>query len=134
DAQPLNGAGNTAATTSTTSDADGLSKIHQALEIVHSPFSSNDSRREAQDFLEQVKGYAEAPLQGYQLASNKTQSPVIRHYALSLLEHAIRHKWASYTPEQAAALRGWVLELCRALSKEDPTYLRNKTAQLWVDV
>lgn len=134
-AQPHNGAGNPQPTAAGGGPGpDGLSKIHQALEVVHSPFSSNDSRREAQTFLEEVKAYAEAPLQGYTLASEKAQSPVVRHYALSLLEHSIKHKWSSYTPDEAAALRGWVLELCQAVSKDDPTYLRNKTAQLWVDV
>lgn len=133
-AQPHNGPGNPQTTPGGGPGPEGLSRIHQALEVVHSPFSSNDSRRDAQTFLEEVKAYAEAPLQGYTLAADKSQSPVVRHYALSLLEHSIRHKWASYTPDQAAALRGWVLELCQAVSRDDPTYLRNKTAQLWVDV
>jgi exportin-5 len=115
-------------------DADVLAKIHLALEVVHSPHSTNDARREAQSFLEEVKDIPEAPFQGYQLASDKTQSPVVRHYALSLLEHAIRYRWATYTEEQAQALRNWVLELSQAVSKEDPSYLRNKTAQLWVEV
>ncbi|PTB44737.1 uncharacterized protein TrAFT101_003280 [Trichoderma asperellum] len=115
-------------------DADVLAKIHLALEVVHSPLSTNDARREAQSFLEEVKDIPEAPFQGYQLASDKTQSPVVRHYALSLLEHAIRYRWATYTEEQAQTLRNWVLELSQAVSKEDPSYLRNKTAQLWVEV
>ncbi|KEY64379.1 hypothetical protein S7711_06408 [Stachybotrys chartarum IBT 7711] len=114
--------------------ADVLSKIHQALEVVHSPFSTNDARRQAQIFLEEVKDLIEAPLQGYKLAADKSQSPVVRHYALSLLEHAIRYQWSKYTEEQAAALRGWVLELSQAVSRDDPLYLRNKTAQLWVEV
>jgi exportin-5 len=115
-------------------NSDILSKIHQALEVVHSPYSSNGSRREAQSFLEDVKTYEEAPLQGYNLASDKSQSPVVRHYALSLLEHAIRYQWSSYSEEQATALRNWVIELSQALSKDDPVYLRNKTSQLWVEV
>lgn len=115
-------------------DADVLAKIHLALEVVHSPLSTNDARREAQSFLEEVKDIPEAPFQGYQLASDKTQSPVVRHYALSLLEHAIRYRWATYTEEQAQTLRNWVLGLSQAVSKEDPSYLRNKTAQLWVEV
>lgn len=111
-----------------------LTKIREALDVVHSPFSANDARREAQSFLEDVKGLDEAPLQGYNLASDKSQQPVVRHYALSLLEHAIRYKWSSYSEEQAFALRNWVLELSQGISKQDPTYIRNKTAQLWVEV
>ncbi|KAK2612127.1 karyopherin [Conoideocrella luteorostrata] len=111
-----------------------LTRIHQALEVVHSSFSNNDARRQAQSFLEEVKDIAEAPFQGYRLASDKSQPPVVRHYALSLLEHGIRYRWSTYSEEQAAALRSWVLQLVQAVSKPDPAYLRNKTAQLWVEV
>lgn len=113
---------------------DPLTKIREALDVVHSPYSTNDSRREAQSFLEEVKGHDEAPMRGYNLASDKSQQPVVRHYALSLLEHAIRYKWSSYSEEQALALRNWVLELSQGISRQDPTYIRNKTAQLWVEV
>ncbi|CRK27870.1 hypothetical protein BN1723_018323, partial [Verticillium longisporum] len=44
------------------------------------------------------------------------------------------HKWADYTTEQASTLRGWMLELCQGISQADPLYIRNKTAQLWVEV
>ncbi|KAG5983880.1 hypothetical protein E4U55_006865 [Claviceps digitariae] len=109
-------------------------KIHQALEVVHSVYSSNNARRDAQSFLEQVKDTVAAPFQGYRLASDRSQPPVVRHYALSLLEHAIRYRWTTYNEEQASALRSWVLELSQAISITDPGYLRNKTAQLWVEV
>ena len=111
-----------------------LPRIHEALDVVHGPYSSNDARRQASVFLEEVKANYEAPYHGFTLASDKTQLPVVRHYALSLLEHALRHKWADYSPEQAAVLRNWILELSRAVSPDDPLYLRNKTAQLWVEV
>lgn len=114
--------------------AETLARIREALEVVHSPYSANESRRQAQDFLEQVKTFPEAPFQGYTLACDKSQPPVVRHYALSLLEHAIRYQWSSYNEEQIVALRDWVLELSQALSPDDPTYIRNKTAQLWVEV
>jgi exportin-5 len=139
-AQSVNGAGGIGAHTSVHNNHNGvnsnniLDKIHQALEVIHSPYSPNDARREAQVFLEQVKNIDEAPLQGYSLARDKSQSPVVRHYALSLLEHSIKHKWSDYLPDEASALRQWVLELCEGVSKEDPLYLRNKTSQLWVEV
>ena len=111
-----------------------LTKIRQALELVHSPYSDNEARRQAQSFLEEVKDIAEAPLQGHRLAADKSQPPVVRHYALSLLEHAIRYRWSTYSSEQALAVRNWVSELCQTVSKDDPSYLRNKVAQLWVEV
>ncbi|KAI5854087.1 ARM repeat-containing protein [Durotheca rogersii] len=111
-----------------------LPEIHGALEIIHSPFSSNDSRKDAQIFLENVKDNEKASYYGFRLAIDKTQPPVVRHYALSLLEHAIKHRWAEYTDSQAVALRSCVLELSRNVSRDDPAYLRNKIASLWVEV
>ncbi|KAI2469156.1 ARM repeat-containing protein [Annulohypoxylon bovei var. microspora] len=111
-----------------------LPKIHKALEVIHSPYSSNDDRKDAQLFLEEVKNDEKASFYGFHLALDKTQSPVVRHYALSLLEHAIKHKWAYYNEEEAAALRNCVLELSQGVSRDDPIYLRNKIALLWVEV
>lgn len=129
---PLNGG---AAIASATAGGDAvLGKIHDALNVVHSPYSTNQSRQEAQAFLEDVKTLSEAPSHGFTLASNKSHSPILRHYGLSLLEHAVRHKWSEYSPEQAEYLRGWVLQLSQAVSREDPVYVRSKVSQLWVEV
>lgn len=117
-----------------TKDGEVFSQIRQALEIVHSPYSSNDSRRQAQDFLEQVKGSAEAPLHGHALASDRAQPYIVRHYGLSLLDYAIRYKWSSYDEPQAEALLTWVIGLSQAVARDDPHFLRNKTAQLWIEV
>ncbi|KAI6709497.1 hypothetical protein JHW43_007995 [Diplocarpon mali] len=111
-----------------------LPQIHEALEIVHGSYSSNDARREASIFLDNIKNNAEAPYHGFTLASDKSQEPVVRHYALSLLEHAIKHKWQEYSEAQGTALREWILQLSQNISREDPLYLRNKIAQLWVDI
>ena len=123
-AELLNGGGNTTL----------LPRIHEALELVHSPYSPNESRQQASIFLEEIKANDEAPYHGFTLASDKTQQPVVRHYALSLLEYAIKHKWAEYSEVQATALREWVLQLSQNIAPQDPLYLRNKTAQLWVEI
>ncbi|TGJ84001.1 hypothetical protein E0Z10_g4782 [Xylaria hypoxylon] len=138
-AQPINGgmamdSRHVLTTTDGTHNLEALPKIQQALDVVYNPYSSNDERKDAQSFLESVKDTPEAPAHGFHLASDKTQSPVVRHYALSLLEHAIKHKWASYTPQEAEALRSWMLQLSRDVAKGDPGYLRNKIAQLWVEI
>jgi exportin-5 len=109
-------------------------RIQEALQVIHNSHSSNEARQEAQRFLEEVKDTAEAPSHGYSLASDKSAAPVVRHYALSLLEHAIKHKWTKYTEAQETALRNWVLALAQNISRDDPAYLRNKIAQLWVEV
>jgi exportin-5 len=111
-----------------------LSRIHEALELVHSPYSTNQSRQEASVFLEEIKTADEAPYHGFTLASDRSQQSVVRHYALSLIEHAIKHKWPDYSDAQALTLREWVLRLSESISQDDPLYLRNKTAYLWVEV
>ncbi|KAI1181009.1 armadillo-type protein [Nemania sp. FL0916] len=113
---------------------DAVPKIQQALDVIYRPHSSNDERGAAQAFLERTKNTPDAPAHGFSLASDKDQSPIVRHYALSLLEHAIKHKWRNYSPTEAEALRNWVLRLSRDVAKGDPAYLRNKMALLWVEV
>lgn len=113
---------------------DILSQITTALDIIYRPQSTNQSRQEAQSFLENVKALAEAPQHGFTLASNKSLSPMLRHYGLSLLEHAVKHRWAEYSPEQAQTLRDWILQLSQNVSRDDPSYVRSKIAQLWVEL
>lgn len=116
------------------SETNLLARIHEALELVHSPFSSNESRKEASAFLEEIKADIEAPYHGFTLAYNRSQQPVVRHYGLSLLEHAIKHKWQDYSSTQTEGLRGWILQLSEHIVQDDPLYLRNKIAQLWVEI
>lgn len=111
-----------------------LSQIHEALHIVHSSSSTNQSRQEAQSFLESIKTLPEAPQHGFTLALDKSHTPFLRHYGLSLLENAVKHKWNEYSPEQEQYLRGWILQLSQNVSKDDPLFIRRKIAQLWVDV
>lgn len=115
-------------------DATLLPRIHEALELVHNPHSSNESRQQAFLFLEEVKANDAAPYHGFSLASDRTQQAVVRHYALSLLEHGIKHKWSSYSENEATAVRGWIMQLAEIISPEDPLYLRNKVAQLWTEI
>lgn len=132
---PLNGASLAGPVSGNVSGGDSIvSRIHEALNIVHSPYSSNQSRQEAQSFLESVKSLPEAPQHGFTLALDKAHMPILRHYGLSLLEHAVKHKWNEYNPEQAQYLRGWILQLAQGVSKDDPLYIRTKIAQLWVEV
>ncbi|KAI1809274.1 ARM repeat-containing protein [Poronia punctata] len=139
--QPMNGStgtGNQAAFMPTdpaqSQSLELVPKIHRALDVIYNPHSLNAERKDAQSFLETLKDSAIAPAHGFYLATDKAQSPIVRHYALSLLEHAIKHKWTSYDVPETEALRNWVLRLSRDVTKGDPTYLRNKIAQLWVEI
>ena len=111
-----------------------VAQIIEALEAVHGAHSSNETRRQASSFLEEAKTNDEAPYHGFSLASDRSQPPVVRHFALSLLEYAIRHRWVDYTEAQALALRQWVTSLAQLVEPNDPPYLRNKIAQLWIEV
>jgi exportin-5 len=126
--QSLNGAGPVSANT------EVLAKIHDALNVIHSPYSTNQTRQEAQAFLEEVKTFADSPSHGFALASDKSHSPILQHFGLSLLENAVRHRWSEYSPEQAAYIREWTLRLAQNVNKDDPLYVRSKIAQLWVDL
>lgn len=113
-------------------ETDG--QILRALELVYDPRTSKEHRDDASRFLEQLKSQSDAPAHGYVLAANKSHPAVVRYYGLSLLEDPIRRRWADYSSEQNAALREWVLKLAQSASKEDPPFIRNKIAQLWVEV
>lgn len=115
-------------------DTSILSRIQQALEIVHGPYSTRDSRREASEFLDQIKSHNEAPCHGFTLASDKTQQPIVRHFSLSLIEHAIRYRWLEYSQAESKTLRDWVINLAQNIQHDDQTYLRSKIAQLWIEV
>ena len=116
-----------------TASADIDSQILQALEVIHDPRSSNSIRQKASEYLEQIRSGQEAPYHGFALASAKSQPAIIRHYGLSLLEYAICYRWTDYTIEQSTALRNWVLHLSQHVIHEDPLFIRNKIAQLWVE-
>ncbi|CAG8786503.1 10547_t:CDS:2, partial [Racocetra persica] len=71
-----------------------LSRIIQALDIIHSPFASNEIRLEAHQYCNSIKDNPNAPIFGHLLALKENgQSDVVRHFGLQLLENAIRYKW-----------------------------------------
>ncbi|KAJ4290974.1 karyopherin [Kalmusia sp. IMI 367209] len=111
-----------------------LSQVLQALQAIYDPSSSNDTRRQATEYLEQAKRHPEAPSHGHTLALDKSQPAQLRHYGLTMLEFSIRYNWEDFTEQQGSALRNYVVELAQNIAEEDPVYLRNKVAQLWTEV
>ena len=109
-------------------------RILQALEIIHDPRSTNILRRNASQYLEEIKSDDKAPYHGFVLASSRSQPAIARHFGISLLDHAVRHRWVVYTIEERLAVRGWVLELAESIAQDDPSYIRNKIAELWVEI
>ena len=109
-------------------------EIIRALETVHNPKTSNALRQDASRYLEEIRSNEEAPYHGFGLALSKEQPAIVRHYGLSLLEYAVRHRWSEYTAEQSKALRGWVINLSQNTSDGDPSYIINKIAEIWVEI
>lgn len=58
----------------------------------------------------------------------------MRHYGLQLIQHAIRYSFVNYDLEQKLAIRNWIIDLAVSVQPEDPYYLKEKVAILWVAV
>ena len=108
--------------------------ILQALQLVYDPRSPGHVRQEATRYLEEVRADEKAPFYGFNLARSKDQSSIIRHFGLSLIDHAIRFRWSEYSSEQLGALREWIIALAREASSQDPPYITNKIAEIWTEV
>ncbi|KAF2827190.1 ARM repeat-containing protein [Ophiobolus disseminans] len=111
-----------------------LSQVLEALQAIYASNSSNDTRRQATEYLEQAKRHPDAPSQGYTLANDESQPAALRHYGLTMLEYSIKYKWEDFTEEQGTGLRAYVIELAGNITDNDPVYIRNKVAQLWTEV
>ena len=111
-----------------------LETISNALNATLDPRIPNDIRQQALQHLEQVKSQPDAPQYGFILADDWKQSDAVRYYGLQLLENAVRYRWADYSDNQTVQLRTWVKRLAGSVREQDALYIRNKIAQLWVEV
>ncbi len=110
------------------------SNILQALELIHRPTTKNEVRRHASDYLENLKNSNDAPQYGYALSTDRSQPPLVRHFGLSLLSHVIRHEGYNLSEEQNGQLRNCVLDLGRSILASDLAFIRNKIAELWIEL
>lgn len=115
-------------------DLTSASQIVAALDIIYAPTSSNQQRLEAQKFLDQVKSYSESPLWGYEIALNNSGNPVLKYYGLGLLSDSVTKNWNSHDRDKKLALRKWVMELSFGVLETDPRYIKEKLANLWVEI
>jgi exportin-5 len=118
----------------TAHDHSDLSQVLEALQAIYAPTSSNETRRQATEYLEQAKRHPDAPSHGHTLALDRSQPAQLRYYGLAMLEYSIKYSWEDFTVEQGAALRGCAIELAQNVSESDPVYIRNKIAQLWTEI
>ena len=110
----------------------GMADIIRALQLIHNPASSNDIRREASRFVENLKESDSAAQNGFLLASRMEYEPVVRYFGLTLLDHVLR-QYNFTNPEEARTLRMMILQLAENVRPEDPAYFRNKISQLWAE-
>ncbi|RMZ75728.1 hypothetical protein DV738_g5358, partial [Chaetothyriales sp. CBS 135597] len=108
--------------------------ILQALQLIHNPSTSNDERRQASEFLEQVKTSPNAAGNAFVLARDDAQLPLVRHFGLSILDHIIRHHLHELDHGQSDKLRKQVIDLGISVKETDPLFIRNKIAELWIDL
>lgn len=108
--------------------------ISAALQATLDPRVPNNVRQQALQHLEAVKSQPDAPQHGFALADDFQQDNAVRYYGLQLLEFAVRYRWNEYTADQTDQLRTWVKCLAGSLREQDARLLRNKIAQLWVEV
>ena len=113
---------------------DKKEQILHALEVVYDPRSLNETRFKATNFLEHIRSDNDAPFFGFGLAKSTEQSGIVRHFGLSLIDYAIRFRWSSYGDEEARTLREWVLGLAHGSVPDDPPFVTNKIAELWVEI
>ena len=107
-----------------------MADIVRALELIHSPSSTNDLRREALTFVESQKESSSAARNGFLLASRPDNAPLVRYFGLTLLDHVLRHTPFVSTQD----LQDLVLKLAESTRLEDPVYIRNKIPQLWGEI
>jgi exportin-5 len=116
------------------STQNDVSQVREALQAIFDPRVSNDTRRQATEYLDRAKRHPDAPSQGCALATDRSQGAEVRHFGLSMLEYSIKYNWEDFTEEQGLGLRGYVIELARHVAEDDPSYLGNKVAQLWTEI
>lgn len=119
----------------------GLDGILVALESIYSPQTTNEMRRDAQRVLDAAQNDPQAPFFGHQLAlPNSISLPqqqstyIVRHFGLNLLLHAITHNFNSWDMAKKLAVKSWVIDLATKVDPNDPHYIREKIAFLWVEL
>ncbi|OBA24521.1 hypothetical protein METBIDRAFT_134721 [Metschnikowia bicuspidata var. bicuspidata NRRL YB-4993] len=114
----------------------GVTRILQALEVTYDPKSTNATRREAQVFLESVKASEESPFWGFQLAlpENYGSNYIVRHFGLSLLQHAISKKFHTFDRSKVLVIREWISTLAAKTLEDDSHYIKEKLGFLWASL
>ncbi|KPI44323.1 uncharacterized protein AB675_8579 [Cyphellophora attinorum] len=110
------------------------SNVLQALELIHTPTTKNETRKEASKYLDGLRSSEHALQRGLELAAEQSQQPLVRHFGLSLLEYAVKHQSHEFDDARNDQLRACIIDLGRNISNDDPVFIRNKISELWVEL
>lgn len=113
--------------------------IHTHMSMAINDNATTSAPRQKEDILtqllESIKQNEDAPYWGWQLASRKNNhSPVVRHFGLGLIQHAIQYMFLYYDGPRKVAVRDWVIDLATNVAADDPHYIKEKLCTLWVNV
>lgn len=111
-----------------------IADVLQALQLIHTPTTKNEVRRQASSYLDQIKYSQHALQHGVSLGSDSQQEPLVRHFGLSLLEHVVKHQSHELDDGQNEQIRSCIINLGRNITSADPLFIRNKIAELWVEL
>lgn len=112
-------------------------KLARAVKVIMDPNSSHQHRSEALQMCEGFK--EECPFCipcGLKLA-DKRESPVMRHFGLQLLEHAIKFRWKFIFPNEKKELKSSIMELIFSGTKdvsEEEGHIKGVIARIVVEL
>lgn len=126
-------------------DEKGLSNILQALNVVHSPESSRETRFSAQQLLDELKDLYSSPSVAIQLLELNEQAlsslgckldiHIVQHFSLSLFETSVGMNWKSFSNKEKESVTSF---LCK-ISLEDNNllsvhFVRSKLASVFIEI
>ena len=113
---------------------DGLHELTEALNAIYNPHSTNETRKDATQYLERAKTQADAANRGFKLAADQSQPAHVRHFGLALVEYTMKYRWDELQVTDIDMFKDSIVVLAKQSSTTEPAFLRNKLAQLWVDL
>ena len=108
--------------------------VLHGLEVIHNPATTNETRKQATEYLDQLKSSPSALRHALSLCADPSQPALVRHYGLSILEHSLRRQSHDLSDEENAQLRNSIIELGQSIAEDDPLFIRNKIAELWIEL
>ncbi|KAI9823504.1 MAG: hypothetical protein M1826_007716 [Phylliscum demangeonii] len=120
--------------TSTHDQDRNIRQIKAALDIVHNARSSPDSRRQASVYLEGLHPREEVVQIGMGFVLDQSMSAALRHFGLSVIERYTIDEGDKLPNLTFHQLRSVIEHVALHLNEEDPPYIRNKAANIWVEL